>query len=148
MSTETRGRSGRGLGPLVGALLVLAVLGAGCSAAGGSGGHRIPADVAAGLAARADRVAAALDAGACDQALAEARGLQGDVAALKAEPAVRAEALAGAARLVSGINCVPPTTAPPVPTTVVDPALVDNGWFFGGDGGKKGNGHGGHGGND
>jgi hypothetical protein len=106
--------------------------------------------VAAGLAARAERVAAALDAGACDQALAEARGLEGDVAALKAEPAVRAEALAGAARLVSGINCVPPTTAPPVPTTVVDPALVDNGWFFGGGGdwGKKGKGYGGHGGND
>jgi hypothetical protein len=126
--------------------MVVATLGASCASGGGSAGSRIPADVAAGLAARADQVAAALDAGACDQALAEARGLQGDVAALKAEPAVRAEALAGAARLVSGINCVPPTTAPPVPTTVVDPALVDNGWFFGGGGdrGRKGKGHGGN----
>jgi hypothetical protein len=117
---------------------VVAALGVSCSSAGGSGGHRIPGDVAAGLAARADRVAAALDAGACDQALAEAKGLQGDVAALKADPAVRAEALAGAARLVSGINCVPPTT---VPTTVVDPV-------GGGDPGKKGKGHGGHHGDD
>ena len=132
MGSEARGRSGPGRGPLIGALMVVATLGASCSAGGGTAASRIPADVAAGLAARADRVAAALDAGACDQALAEAQGLQGDVAALKTDPAVRAEALAGAARLVSGINCVPPTT---VPTTVVDP---------GGDPGKKGKGHGGH----
>jgi hypothetical protein len=118
-------------------MMVVAMLGASCASGRGSAGGRIPADVASGLAARADQVAAALDAGACDQALAEARSLQGDVAALQADPAVRAEALAGAARLVSGINCVPPTTAPPVPTTVVDPTP-------GGDPGEKGKGHGGH----
>jgi hypothetical protein len=69
--------------------------------------------VAAGLAARAEQVAAALDAGACDDALAKARSLQTDIAALPVEPAVRAEALAGAVRLVSGINCPVATTAPP-----------------------------------
>ena len=53
---------------------------------------------------------------------------------LDAAPAVRAEALAGAARLVSGISCVPP-----VPTTVGDPPPID-----GAGGGKKAKGHGGH----
>jgi hypothetical protein len=118
--------------------MVVAALGAGCSSGGGSAGSRIPGDVATGLAARADQVAAALDAGACDQALGEARSLQGDVAALKADPAVRAEALAGAARLVGEINCVQTTTAPPVPPTGVNPPPG------GGDPGKKGKGHGGH----
>jgi len=114
--------------------MLVAALGAGCTSAGGSAGQRIPGDVAAGLAARADRVAAALDAGACDEALGEAQSLQGDIAKLDAAPAVRAEALAGAARLVSGISCVPP-----VPTTVVDPSPID-----GAGGGKKEKGHGGH----
>jgi hypothetical protein len=101
--------------------------------------------VTAGLAARADGVAAALDAGACVEALSQARSLQGDIAGLDAEPAVRAEALAGAARLVSGINCVPPTTAPPPPPTVSNPAPVKTGWWLdGGAGrGKKAKGHGG-----
>jgi hypothetical protein len=93
------------------------------SAAGPPDTGPLPADVAAGLAARAEQVAAALDAGACDDALAKARSLQTDIAALPVEPAVRAEALAGAARLVSGISCPVVTTAPPpvtVPSIVVE----------------------------
>jgi hypothetical protein len=95
----------------------------------------MPADVATGLAARAEQVAAALDAGACDDALAKARSLQTDIAALPFAPAVREEALAGAARLVSGINCpvVTTTTAPPPPVTV--PSIVVEG------NGRKSKGH-------
>jgi hypothetical protein len=114
--------------------MVAAALGASCSPAGGSAGHRIPGDVAEGLAARADRVAAALGAGDCEGALGEARSLQNDLAGLDAEPAVRAEGLAGAARLVSAISCPPPTTAPP--------AVVVNPTPAGGAGpGKKSKGH-------
>jgi hypothetical protein len=96
-------------------ILVVSLGAAGCGAPGSndSGGGLSP-DVAAGLAARAEQVAAALDAGACDDALAKARSLQTDIAALPLKPAVRAEALAGATRLVSGINC-PVVTPPPVP---------------------------------
>src|SRR2546423_6004887 len=108
VGSDTRGRSGSGRGPLIPALMLVAALGAGCTSAGGSAGQRIPGDVAAGLAARADRVAAALDAGACDEALGEAQSLQGDIAKLDAAPAVRAEALARAARPGSGVSCVPP----------------------------------------
>ena len=98
-------------------VLVISLGAAGCgSACGPNGTGRLPADVASGLAARAEQVAAALDGGACDDALAEARSLQADVAALPVDPAVRAEALAGAARLTTGINCpVTTTTAPPPP---------------------------------
>jgi hypothetical protein len=99
---------------LIPALVVVTALGASCSSAGGTGGQRIPGEVAEGLAARADRVAAALDAGACPAALGEAQALHGEIAALDAESAVKAEALAGAARLVSGISCPPPTTGPAV----------------------------------
>lgn len=99
--------------------MVLVVAGAGCrSADGPNDAARLPADVAAGLAARAEQVAAALDAAACDDALAKARSLQSDIAALPVDPAVRAEALAGAVRLVSGINCPVATTAPPPPPSV------------------------------
>ena len=112
-------------------LVLLAAAGCGSGAAP-SGTVRLPADLAAGLATRAEQVAAALDAGACDDALAKARSLQTDIAALPVEQAVRAEALAGAARLVSGINCPVATTAPP-PVTV--PAIVDDG------AGRKGKGH-------
>ena len=92
------------------ACIVLGALVGACSSGGGSEGKGIPTDVATALAARADRVAADLDAGACDQALTEAHSLQTDVGALKVQPAVRGEAVAGAARLVAGINCAPPTT--------------------------------------
>ncbi len=87
--------------------------------------------MAAGLAARAEQVAAALDAGACDDALAKARSLQTDIAALPIDPAVRAEALAGAVRLTSGINCPVVTTTAPPPPVVIVPDKGD---------GKKGNG--------
>jgi len=133
MGRDTRGRSGSGRGPFLPALMLVAALGAGCASAGGSAGRRIPGGVASGLADRADGVAAAVDAGACDQALAEARSLQSDIAALDLAPAVRAEALAGAARLVSGISCAPPPTAPPVPPATGAPTP-----------GKKEKGHGGH----
>lgn len=124
-------RSSQRATPVLGVLAALVALAAGCSSTGGSAAGRLPAQAAGELAQRAERVAAALEAGACDEALAEARSLQADVAALEADPAVRAEALAGAARLVSGISCAVP--APPV--TV--PAEVDEG-RFGGDGrGKK-----------
>jgi hypothetical protein len=107
-------------------VLVISLGAAGCGSAGGPNGTgRLPADVASGLAARAEQVAASLDAGACDDALAEARSLQADIAALPVEPAVRAEALAGAARLASGISC-------PVTSTTAVTLPVD---------GKKGKGH-------
>jgi hypothetical protein len=103
---------------------------AGCGSAGGPpDSARLPADLASGLAARAEQVAAALDAGACEDALAQARSLQTDMAALPVEPAVRAEAQAGAARLTSGINCPVTTTAPPAAAV---PAPVNE---------KKGKGH-------
>ena len=92
------------------ACLAGAALIGGCSPGGGAGGPAIPADAATALAARADRVAAELDAGACDQALAEARSLEGDLGAVKADATVRAEALSRVARVVSAINCPPPTT--------------------------------------
>jgi hypothetical protein len=115
--------------------LVLPLAAAACGSAGGSPdtARPLPADVAAGLAARAEQVAAALDAGACDDALAKARSLQTDIAALGVEPAVRAEALAGAARLTSGIHCPVVTTTAPPPVTV--PSVVNEG------NGRKGKGH-------
>ena len=101
---------------------------AGCGSAGGSnGGGRLPADVAASLATRAEQVAATLDAGACDDALAQARALQTDIAALPVAPALRAEALAGAARLTSGINCPVTTTTAPPPVTVPAPVIEGGG---------------------
>jgi hypothetical protein len=104
---------------LVTAFLAAALGVAGCSSpsAGGSTGKGIPASAATALAARSDGVAAALDRGDCEQALAQARSLQGDVAALKLAPAVATEAAAGAAGLVDAIHCAPPpppTTTPPV----------------------------------
>ena len=89
--------------------------------------------MATGLAARAEQVAAALDAGACDDALAKARSLQTDITALPVDPAVRAEALAGATRLTNGINCPVVTTTAPPPVTV--PSVVDEGK------GRKSKGH-------
>lgn len=103
--------------------LTLAI-GAGCASGGGQGQTpRLASDVAAGLATRAEQVAAALDAGQCQQALDGARSLQTDIAAAQADPAVRAEALAGAARLVNQINCPPPAVAPVV--TVPDVAQLE-----------------------
>lgn len=101
-------------------LVATLAIGAGCASGGGENeGPPLAADVAAGLATRAEQVAATLDAGQCDQALAGARSLQNDLAALPAGPAVRAEALAGAARLVNGISCPPPVVAPPTSAPVV-----------------------------
>ena len=100
-------------------LLALALaVGAGCGAGGGQKGRLTP-DVAAGLATRAEQVATAFEAGQCDQALAGARSLQNDIAALPVDPALRAAALAGAARVVSGISC--PAVAPPPATGVTVP---------------------------
>ncbi len=86
-------------------------------AVGGGPERRLGPDTAAGLAARAEQVATALDAGQCDQALAGARSLQNDIAALPVDPDVRAEALGRTARLVSGITC--PAVAPPTVTSAV-----------------------------
>ena len=107
--------------------LFLSLAAAACGSDGGPpDAGALPADVANGLAARAEQVAAALAAGACDDALAKARSLQTDIAALPIDPAVRAEALAGAVRLTSGINCpVVTTTAPPPPVPV--PSVVNEG---------------------
>jgi hypothetical protein len=110
---------------------LIVVMSLGAAGCGSNGAGRLPADVAAGLATRAEQVAAALDAGACNDALAKARSLQTDIAALPVDAAVRAEALAGAARLTSGINCPVTTTAPPAPPSTVT-APVN---------GKKGKGH-------
>jgi hypothetical protein len=99
-------------------LLALAMaLGAACGAGGGPPERRLGPDTAAGLAARAEQVASALDAGQCDQALAGAQSLQNDIAALPVDPELRAEALSRTARLVSGITC--PAAAPPTVTTAV-----------------------------
>ena len=108
--------------------LVLPLTAAACGSAGNpSDTAPLPADVAAGLAARAEQVAAALDAGACDDALAKARSLQTDIAALPVDPEVRAEALAGAARLTSTINCPVVTTTAPPPVTVPSVVVEGNG---------------------
>jgi hypothetical protein len=99
-------------------LVATLTVGAGCGSGGGGGGGRaegrLAPEVAAGLAARAEQVAVALEAGHCDEALDGARALQSDIAALTAEPAVRAEALTGAARLVNGISCPRPVITVPV----------------------------------
>ena len=96
--------------------LLFVFLGAACSSGGGrTEGAGTTADVAGQLATRADRVAAALSAGACDEGRAEALSLQSDVAALPWAPAVKAEAAAGAERLVAAITCVPPTTMATTP---------------------------------
>jgi hypothetical protein len=114
--------------------MVVSLAAAACGSEGGpADGGPLPADVAAGLAARAEQVGAALAAGACDDALAKARSLQTDIAALPIDPAVRAEALAGAVRLTSGINCPVVTTTAPPPVTA--PPVVNEG------GGRKGKGH-------
>ncbi|MDQ4135226.1 MAG: hypothetical protein M3158_03485, partial [Pseudomonadota bacterium] len=56
--------------PLFPVLAVMLAIGAGCASGGGQEeAPRLAADVAAGLATRAEQVAAALDAGQCDQAL-------------------------------------------------------------------------------
>jgi hypothetical protein len=98
--------------------LLAALLGAGCGAGDGGGAGR-RSEAASGLAVRADGVAAALNAGQCDAALAEARTLQADLVAADLEPAVRAEALAGAIRVVNGIVCAPTTTTTTTTTTTV-----------------------------
>jgi hypothetical protein len=118
--------------------LVLPLAAAACGSNGEppDAARPLAADVAGGLAARAEAVAAALDAGACQEALQGARALQTDIAALPIEPALRAEALAGATRLTSGINCPVVTTTAPPPVTV--PSVVVEG--KGGDG-KGGKGH-------
>jgi len=117
--------------PLRTLLIMLALLGVGCSTGGGSADPSPRSDVAAGLAGRAEGVAAALDSGRCDVAVAETRALQADLAAADLQPAVRAEALAGAARLANSIVCAPAPV--PVPTTAA-PAGNSEG---GGTSGKK-----------
>jgi hypothetical protein len=107
--------------PIVAGLL-LAACAAGCGASNGTGAG-IPSDTADALAARAERVAGALDSGACDQAAAEAHGLQSDVAALQVDPGLKAQAADRAARLLAAIHCPPPTTAAP-PTTTAPPTVV------------------------
>jgi len=101
---------------LAAAMIVLAVFASGCG--GGSGGAT---GQAGSLAARAERVAAALEVGACDQARAEALALQSDVGAVQLDPAVKAEAADRTRRLVAAINCPPPTTTA---TTVTTTAVV------------------------
>jgi hypothetical protein len=92
-------------------LLALAMAFSAACGGGGQPERRLGPDTAAGLAARAEQVAAALDAGQCDQSL------QNDIAALPVDPELRAEALDRTARLVSGITC--PAVAPPTVTTAV-----------------------------
>jgi hypothetical protein len=137
--------------PLFTAFLVAAVgaVGvAGCSSpsAGGSTGKGIPTPAAAALASRADGVAAALAIGDCEQALAQARSLQSDVAALKVEPAVATAAATGATRLVEAIHCAPAPPPAPTPTVAPVPPSAGGGapWP---EKGKKGHG-GGHEGDD
>jgi hypothetical protein len=113
-------------------LTLVVSLAAAAAACGSEGGPPdagpLSADVANSLAARAEQVAAALAAGACDDALAKARSLQTDIAALPVDPAVRTEALAAATRVTSGINCpVATTTTAPPPVTVPSVVIDGNG---------------------
>lgn len=118
-------------------LALTLAIGAGCASGGGqTEPPRLASDVAAGLASRAEGVAAALDAGQCQPALDGARALQNDIAAAPADPAVRAEALAAAARLVNQISCTPPTSAPVI--TAPDLAQLEK--LLEGRQGKKGKG--------
>ncbi|MCA1842756.1 MAG: hypothetical protein LC792_06105 [Actinobacteria bacterium] len=115
--------SGRCRSVVAGALF--AALAAGCGASNGTGAG-IPSDTADTLAARAERVAGAIDSGACDQASAEAHALQSDVAALQVDPALLAQAADRAARLVAAIHCPPPTTAAPSTTTAPPTVVVSD----------------------
>jgi hypothetical protein len=125
-------------------VLALAMaFGAGCGTGGGQPERRLGPDTAAGLAARAEQVAAALDAGQCDQALAGAQSLQTDIAALPVDPDLRAEALARTARLVAGISC-PAAAAPTDTTTATTPTTTTNPTAKA----PKGKGHKGHGDDD
>jgi hypothetical protein len=86
----------------------------------------LPAAIAADLAARSDRVAAALAAGDTCAAAAQAGQLRGRVvAAINAGrvPAPLQEDVAGAANsLVERIRCVPPPPPPPPPPVAPQPA--------------------------
>jgi hypothetical protein len=87
-----------------------------CACGGSSGGQQqppgIPADLASDLAARSERVAAALDAGAPCAALAQARSLQSAVSRAIASAAVplalREELRVAVERLAGRIECAPP----------------------------------------
>jgi hypothetical protein len=103
--------------------MLLGALAAGCGASNGAGAG-IPSDTANALAARAERVAGAIESGACDQASAEAHALQSDVAALQLDPGLRAQAADRAARLVAAIQCPPATTTTVTPTTTATPTIV------------------------
>jgi len=98
--------------------VVLSLLAGACGGGGGAAaGKAIPAADATALAARADRIAAELAGGQCDQAKAETQSLQADLGTLAVPAALRDEAVAGAARLAGAITCAPPapvTTLPPV----------------------------------
>ena len=121
-------------------MLALA-LAVGTACGGGASDRRLGPDTAAGLAARAEQVAAALDAGQCDQALAGAQSLQNDIAALPVDPELRAEALSRTTRLVSGITC--PAAAPPptVTTAATAPAATMTAPTANAPKGKKHKGH-------
>lgn len=106
--------------PLFPVPVVMLAIGASCASGDGRAEEsRLAPAVAEGLATRAEQVAAALDAGQCDQALGAARALRNDITALAAEPDVRAEALAGTARLVNAITCPPPVVATPTSAPVM-----------------------------
>jgi hypothetical protein len=104
--------------PRIRTFLLLAALSLG--ACGGDGSPpRLEARLAVPLAAQADRVAAALEAGdSCEAARAAARLQQQTIAAVNTgdvPPALQEELTSAVNRIASEVECVPP---PPPPPTV------------------------------
>jgi hypothetical protein len=99
-------------------LLVAAACGGGASGSSGSGAHgpAIPQPVAASLAARADTIAADLDAGdgcaARDASVRLQKAVERAVATGRIPTRLRAELQAAVASLNSRIVCTPPAPKP------------------------------------
>lgn len=108
------------------ALLLIALAGtlAACGGDGGEAEAQLPAALASRLAAGADLVAVATDAGDPCAAAEAATGLQRDAIAAvnagKVPAELQEELLAGINRVASSVACVPPPAPPPVVTTVPD----------------------------
>jgi hypothetical protein len=100
--------------------IVLGLLLSAASCGGQQESPRLASETSDELARLAEAVATALDAGACDQALADAQALQSETTRLLAteDAALRTAAEKAAAEVTAGIDCPPPTTTT---TTIVPP---------------------------
>jgi len=107
------------------ALVGLVVGLAGCGGGASTGGEaRIPARVAADLAARSEMVAALVDAGdscaARDEARALASAVRRAVVARALPPVLAGELVPAVAGLIDGIACEPAASPAPTVTTAAD----------------------------